>query len=161
MSTPSSPLITSWTDYAAAAERLLGVAQHTLVIFDRDLLSLHLERPVQIASLTRFLRTSPTSMLRIAVHRADPLRNQHPRLLDLLRNFAHKFHVQEIPPHLANLSDSMLIADGGSALICFHHDHARSKEIVADTEACKPYVKRFEDIWNEGGTPISVTVAGL
>ncbi len=160
MNTPS-PLITSWTEYAAVAERLLGHAQHTLVIFDRDLLPLHLERPAQIASLTRFLHTSPMSRLRIAVHSADALRNQHPRLLDLLCNFAHKFQVQEIPPHLANLSDSLLIADGESALIRFHCDHARSKEILADAEACKPYAKRFEDIWNEGGTPISATVAGL
>jgi hypothetical protein len=156
-----SPLITSWTEYAAVAERLLGLAQRTLVIFDRNLLSLHLERPTQIASLTRFLRTSPMSELRIAVHSAEPLRNQHPRLLDLLRSYAHKFHVQEIPPHLSNLSDSMLIADGESALIRFHCDYARSKEIAADTEACKPYVKRFEDIWSEGGSPVSATVAGL
>lgn len=159
--TTPSPLITNWTEYAAVTERVLGLAQRTLVIFDRDLLALHLERPAQIASLTRFLHASPMSQLRIAVHSAEPLRNQHPRLLDLLRNYAHKFQVREIPPHLSNLNDSMLIADGGSALIRFHYDHARSKEIVSDTELCKPYVKRFEDIWNEGGSPVSATVAGL
>ena len=92
---------------------------------------------------------------------ASPLRDRHPRLMELLRVFAHKLHIVETPSHLANLSDSMLLVDDGSAVIRFHHDHARSKEILLDPEACKPYCRRFEDIWTEGGTPISATVAGL
>ncbi|MBK8523622.1 MAG: hypothetical protein IPL58_05555 [Betaproteobacteria bacterium] len=78
-----------------------------------------------------------------------------------VRVFAHNFHVIETPPHLANLSDAILLVDDASALIRFHRDHARSKEIFADPEACKPYHRRFEDIWNEGGNAVSATTAGL
>lgn len=159
--TSTPPLITSWTDYAAAVARVLACAGHSLVVFDRDLMTLHLDHPAQIASLTGFLRRSPSTTLRIALQQPEALRNHHPRLLELLRTYAHKFHVQETPRHLASLSDSLLIADGESAVIRFHHDHARSKEIVADAEACKSYVRRFENIWNEGGTPLSASVTGL
>ncbi len=156
-----APLITSWMDYAATGQQLIARATRSLVIFDRDLLALRLETPVQIAALTHFLRTSPSSTLRIALHTADPLRLQHPRLLDLLRLFAHKFHVIEISSHLANLKDSIIVADDSSALIRFHHDHARSKYIDQDPESSRPYVKRFDDIWDEGGTPVTGTTIGL
>ena len=155
------PLITSWTDYAAAAERLLAKASRSVDIFDQDLASLRLERPATIASLTHFLRASPSSTLRIVVHTADALRTQHPRLINLLSLFAHKFQVFETPAHLANLADSMLLVDQESALIRFHRDHARSKEIIADPTEVKPYCKRFEDLWEERGTPVSATTTGL
>lgn len=155
------PLITSWTDYATAGQQLISSSTRSLVIFDRDLLSLRLETPVQIAAMTRFLRASPSSTLRIALHTAEPLRQQHPRLLELLRLFAHKFHVIEISGHLANLKDSIIVADDTSSLIRFHHDHARSKLITDDAEASRPYARRFEEIWAEGGTPVSATTTGL
>jgi hypothetical protein len=156
-----TPLLTSWTDYSAAVERLLAHASRSVAIFDHDLSSLRLEHPATIAALTRLLRSSPAASLRIAVQAASPLRTHHPRLMDLLRLFAHNFHVVETPPHLANLADSMLLVDDVSAVIRFHRDHARSKEIIADPEACKPYYRRFDDIWNEGGTPVSAMTAGL
>lgn len=155
------PLLTSWSEYAAAVERTLAHAKHAIAIFDPDLSSLQLERAGIIGSLTRLLRSSPTSTVRIAVQTASPLRSHHPRLMELLRVFAHNLHIVETPPHLARLSDSMLLVDDTSALIRFHYDHARSKEIILDPEACKPYCRRFDEIWAEGGTPISATVAGL
>ena len=155
------PLITSWTDYAAAAERLLAKATRSVSIFDHDLASLRLERPATIASLTHFLRASPSSTLRIVVHTAAPLRSNCPRLMDLLSLFAHKFHVCETPPHLANLADSMLLIDQESGLIRFHRDHARSKEIIDDPQSAKPYCKRFEDLWEERGPSVSATTTGL
>lgn len=154
-------LITSWTDYAAAAHRMLGRATRTIAIFDHDLSALRLENPAVIASLTGFLRTSPLTSLRIAVQDSRPLLTAHPRLLSLLDTFAHKLHVVETPAHLAALADSLLIVDGDSALVRFHRDHARSKEIVADTVACEPYRRRFDDIWAETGTPVSARSTGL
>jgi hypothetical protein len=154
-------LLTSWSEYSTAVERMLGNVRHSVVIFDRDLSSLQLERAGTIASLTRLLRSSPSAALRISVQTAGLLRTRQPRLLELLRTFAHNFHAVETPPHLAHLSDAMLIVDSTSALIRFHNDHARSKEIINDPEACKPYCRRFDEIWNEGGATISATTAGL
>lgn len=155
------PLLTSWHEYSAAVERLLAHASHSVAIFDRDLSSLQLERASVNASLTRLLRSSPAASLRIAVQAAAPLRNHHPRLQELLRTFAHNLHIVETPPHLASLSDSILLVDNTSALVRFHHDHARCKELINDPEACKPYCRRFEEIWAEGGAPVSTTIAGL
>lgn len=155
------PIITSWTEYAALAEQLLGEAAHSIDIFDDDLQALHLDRTGQIDCLSRFLGRSPTTSLRIALRKTDALRRQHPRLLELLGTFAHKFHIREIPSHLNHLADCMMIVDRRSVLVRFHHDHARCREIRDDEEASRPYSKRFDEIWDEGGTPISASTTGL
>lgn len=154
------PIINSWTEYAGLAEQLLGEATQSIDIFDSDLSALHLDRPAQIAQLSDFLKKSPAATLRIALHRAAPLRDQHPRLMELMRIYAHKFHVREIPAHLTHLADCMLIVDRRSVLVRFHHDHPRCREI-RDDEASKPYGKRFDEIWAEGGTAVSAYTTGL
>ena len=157
----TSELMTTWAEHDASVERLLPMARHSIAIFDRDLSCFRLESPMLHDHLVRFLRDHPGATLRIAVRQADALQRNSPRLMQLLRLFAHNFHLVETPPHLAHLSDSMLLVDDGHALIRFHHDFARCREIVGDAEACQPYRKRFEEIWNDGCTPISATTIGL
>lgn len=153
-------LMTSWGEYEAAIGQVLSRVSHSLAVFDRDLVSLKLEVPERSEALAAFLR-QPRATLRIAVQSSRPVLQHNPRLLALLRLYAHGFQLVETPPHLANLGDSLFLADGENAVIRFHHDQARSKVIVDDAEACKPYCKRFEEIWNEGGTPLSATTLGL
>lgn len=157
----SERLLTSWSEYETAVGQLLPTAENAIAIFDRDLASLRLEKPGHHQALADFLRRAPNVRLRIAVQSAQAIRTHSPRLMQLLQTFAHRFQLVEVPPHLARLSDSMLLIDDASAVVRFHHDHPRSKEILADEDACSPYGKRFEDIWAEGGTPISATTLGL
>lgn len=157
----AEPLITSWGDYEATVAQLIPMAQRSIAIFDQDLQHLRLENPGLNATLQRFLRADPDARLRIAVHNAEAVRHRSPRTLDLLRLFAHSFQLIETPPHLASLADSLLLIDEEHALVRFHRDHARGRKIIADPEATQAYRKRFDDIWNEGGTPISATTIGL
>lgn len=157
----SERLLTSWGEYETAIGQILPLAQHSVAIFDRDLTTLRLERPSVSEALAAFLRRSPDALLRIAVQSAQPLRERSPRLLQMLRWSAHNFHLVEVPPHLARLSDTMLLVDGEHGIIRFHQDHPRGKEILSTPEGCQPYYQRFEEIWAEGGTPISATTLGL
>lgn len=156
-----SDLMTSWAEHSASINRLLPLAQRTIAIFDRDLSQLALETPERQDFLLRFLNNTPGASLRIVLQNAEPFRLHSPRLSRLLRNFSHSVHLVETPPHLANLADSMLLIDDDKALIRFHHDHARCREYLGDAEACAPYRKRFDEIWNDGCTPLSTTVPGL
>ncbi|MBI2308448.1 MAG: hypothetical protein HYU78_14180 [Rhodocyclales bacterium] len=158
---PSERLLTSWTDYETIVGQLLPMAQYSVAIFDRDLTALQLERPAVNEALAAFLRRSPDALLRIAVQSAQLACTRSPRLMQLLRRSAHNFHLVEVPPHLARLSDSLLLVDGAHGLIRFHQDHPRGKEILSSPEGCQPYCKRFEEIWSEGGTPISASTLGL
>jgi len=157
----NAPLITSWADYSAAAARIIAGARHSLVIFDRDLCALRLEDPANIAALTSFLKQPAATSLHIVLRDGELLRSRQPRTLKLLTTFAHRMKIHEAPEHLQRLPDSLLIADARNGLIRFHEDHARSREIPDDAEACQPYCQRFDDIWTEGGNPLGATPVGL
>lgn len=151
----------SWSEQQAALDQLLALAVRTLAIYDRDLVRLKIDDPARIAALTRLLASDPNARLRIAVRDARHVRNHAPRLISLLRQYGHQMMVQETPENLAHLRDSMILADDGHALVVFDQDQPRSKLILDDPTATRPYLRRFDDLWQEGGTPVSASVVGL
>jgi hypothetical protein len=156
-----SKLITTWNEYEGAVKEILERAAHTLRIFDENLSTLKLDRPDRIAALRQFLGASPKNLLQIAVQDADYLRFQSPRLMELLAAYSHNLQILECPPHLATLSDSLILADGQHGLVRFHKTQARAKVIFDDIGECAPYLHRHEQILEEGGTPVSGRALGL
>lgn len=154
-------LITTWSEYDSAVQDILTLAMRRLRIFDADLVALKLERPGRLALLRQFLDAGPEHSVQIAVLDAEHLRHNCPRLMALLATHTHNFTITECPPHLATLSDSMIIADDQYGIIRFHKDHARAKSIMSDSEACAPYQQRYDQITEEGGTLVTVTTLGL
>lgn len=154
-------LITTWSEYEAAVEAVLGQATHALRIFDENLAALKLEHPGRMATLRRFLNSSPKNRLQIAVQNAGHLRLHSPRLMELFATYSHKLQVIECPPHLAALSDSLLLADGRHGLVRFHKTQARAKVFLDDAEECAPYLNRLDQIVEEGGAPVSGSALGL
>lgn len=157
----SYELMTTWGEHDQSLQKILALATNSLCIFDEDLSKLKLGRSDNIEMLRQFLSTNRLNTLRIALQNIEPLRRDQPRLMQLLADYPQNMTILECPPHLESLKDSMLIADGQHALIRFHKDHARAKAILDDAEECAPYVKRFEEIVNEGGEPIGATTLGL
>lgn len=156
-----SKLITTWSEYESAVQEILALATHTLRIFDEDLSALKLDRPERIATLRDFLSTNPKNSLQITVQDATPLRLHGPRLMTLLVTYSHNLQIIESPPHLAALSDSLIIADGKHGVVRFHKTQARGKVIIDDIEECAPYLLRHEQILAEGGTPVIGRSLGL
>jgi hypothetical protein len=156
-------LIDSWGDYQTAIDRLLAVASHKICIYDEDLAQLKLDSPARLDRLKRLLNGGGTSpRLQIAVRNSEPLRRQHPSLLNLLATHGHLFAMQQTAPQLAHLRDAMIIVDDSHGLIRFERDLPRSKLLIDENEELKPYRSRFTDLWNEGGgEAVNTTVLGL
>ncbi|MBS1198529.1 MAG: hypothetical protein H6R18_2314 [Proteobacteria bacterium] len=157
----ATELFTSWGDYQIAIDRLLALAQHELRIYDKNLVQLKLENPARIEMLKRLLANSRGITLRITLRDAGHLRDQSPRLMELLRNNGHRMAITETPENLAHLRDGMILADDSNGLILFDQDQPRCKLIVDDIGGTSAYLRRFEEIWQEGGHPFSASVAGL
>lgn len=157
----NSELIMNWGEHEQSLRKILELATRSLRIFDEDLSKLKLEHPENAELLRGFLGTDRRHILHIVVRNAEPLRRGSPRLMSLLALFPQNMIVHACPPHLASLSDSLVIADDRHALIRFHKDSARSRAIIDDAEQCTPYVHRFEDILNEGGEQVCATTLGL
>lgn len=104
-------LITSWTDYQMAIDRLLAIASHKILIYDEDLSMLKLESAPRRGQIKRILLSGQGDVLKIAVRNASPLRQQHPQFQNLLSTYGHLAKAQETPPQLAHLRDSMILVD--------------------------------------------------
>ena len=157
----NSELIMNWGHHDQSLQKILELATQSLRIFDEDLSKLKLEQTENAELLRRFLGTDRQHILCIVVRNAEPFRRESPRLMSLLTLLPQNMTIHESPPHLASLSDSLVIADDRHALVRFHKDGARSKTIIDDAEQCKPYVNRFEDILKEGGEQICASTLGL
>ena len=70
----SRELLTSWTDYQSAIDRLLALAAKRIWIYDEDLGMLHLETAERIAMFKRPLVSTRQDCLRIALRNTAPLR---------------------------------------------------------------------------------------
>jgi hypothetical protein len=157
----NTELLAHWSDYDSAVRKILPLATRSLRIFDPDLEKLRLESRENALVLRRFLAAAPCNTLRIVLRCAEPFRRDSPRLFKLLTDFPHAMEVWECAPQLTRLTDAMLLSDDCHALIRIHQDHARSRLIIGDAQACRGYFTRFDDILAEGGTPISATTLGL
>ncbi len=155
--------MTSWTDYRAAVDRLLALACEKIAIFDEDLGGLSLGSRANLDHLQGFLSKNGQGVaLRIVVRDAAPFqRQQEPGLLKLLGLYGHRATALQAPEHLARLRDNMLIVDDRHALIRFDRDQARSKLLLDEADEVRAYLKRFEDIWAEGGDAVGATTLGL
>jgi hypothetical protein len=155
-------LITSWSDYQSALDRLLALPGERIDIYDEDLEYLRPETPARLAALKQILAAGGTQpRIRIAVRNADALQNRHPHLMNLLGTYGHLFIAQETPQHLAHLRDAMVIIDNRHALIRFDKDQPRSKLLIDEQEEISPYRQRFDDIIAENGKLITRTTLGL
>lgn len=157
----ATTLISTWAEHDAALDRLLGLVERELCIFDHDLNALKLDQASRNARLREFLFANPKHRLRIAIQDSSQAITRYPRLIRLHGECAHNFSWTITSDNLAHLTDSLVIADDRHALVRFHHDHARCKLIEDDGDATTPYLRRFEDILAEGGTSFSSRPAGL
>jgi hypothetical protein len=158
----NSELITHWSEYTDAARKILLLATRRIRIFDPDLARLDLENKENALFLRTFLAAAPgNNSLQIVLRNTEPFRNNSPRLFKLLADFPHLMQVWECAPQLMRLTDAIFLCDDRHALVRIHQDHARSRLIVDDANACRPYLTRFDEILGEGGTPISATTLGL
>jgi len=157
----SRELFTSWSDYQIAIDRVLALARKRICIYDEDLVQLNFENPTRIAILKMALSAERHDCLRVALRNAAPLQQHQPLFRDLLKTFSHNSAVHETPEQLSHLRDAMILVDDAHALIRFDRDQPRCKLLIDESDEVMPYRRRFEEIWTEGGTPVSSTTLGL
>lgn len=157
----NAELITNWTDHDRSLHHILELATRSLRIFDEDLSKLKLESADNAGLVHRLLASDRLHTVQILLKNADPVQRNSPRLMQLLRQYPESMSITECLPHLANLSEALLIADENHALVRFHMDNVRCKTIIGSAEECALYLHRFEEIRKEGGDQIGATPLGL
>jgi hypothetical protein len=154
-------LLTTRREYRDAFERMIGLVQHELRIFDPDLSDLEINSP-RISELLRlFLLRSRNSRLYIAVHGTDHIRNYCPRLLELLRQFGDRIFIHQTQGEAARVQDCFVLADRRHVVRRPVKEQPRGTLKLNDEQESQGMHLRFSEIWDSSFPAVSASTAGL
>jgi hypothetical protein len=158
---PQETRIAGNVEQARAIDELIDLAQHTLQVFDRDLVEGGWNRADRAERLARFLRRSRNARLSIIVHDTRHVETACPRLLALLKTYGHAMAIWRTGAEARHASDALVIADGRHHLHRYHVDQPRATLALEMPQATQPLAARFEEIWATGEPALGGSVLGL
>lgn len=158
---PERVLLSTRREYLEAMERLIGLAQRELRIFDSDFSELKIDAPRTHALMRDFLLRSRDNRLYIAVHSADYLRNYCPRLLNLLRQFSDRMFIQQTEGDAARAQDSFVLADKLHLVRRPVQAQPRATLRLNDEQEGQGIFLRFSEIWDSSIPAVTATTSGL
>jgi hypothetical protein len=148
-------------DFHKALDRFLEQPGRELRLFDPDLKALRLNSPERIAQFDRFLRGSRTRKIYIVVHDTDHLTRQCPRMLELLKLFAHVIQINRTHEEIRNLQDAFLVLDAQHYLRRPVAVHFRGAIGLHDETEALAMRSRFQEIWSASYPGVASTTVGL
>jgi len=149
------------SEFQQAVDRLLEQPGRELRIFDPDLAALRLDSPPRIAQLDRFLRASRTRRIQIAIHRTDHLMRHCPRMMTLLRLFAHAIQINCTHEEIGNLQDAFMVLDAEHYLRRPVAELSRGAIGLNDETEALAMRARFLEIWSASYPGVSSSTTGL
>jgi hypothetical protein len=147
--------------FQGAVERLLGQPGRELRMFDPDGAALKLNDAGRVERVERFLLASRTRRVYLVVHDTDHITRQCPRLLTLLRRFAHAMQVNRTHQEIREVQDSFLLLDS------IHYVRRPVAQIfrgamgLGDENEGQALRGRFGEIWAASYPAVSGTTIGL
>ena len=153
--------LTSMADYIVALHTLCGLAQHSLVIFDKNFADIGLSSATSEHTLHSFLLDHPSSRLHLLTHDARSATQHCPRLMALLRQFSHCMHIYQSPKHLGHLSEPFAVADDTHYTRRFHFNDPRGLFAQHDPEKARAFKSQFDEMWAASRPGVTATTLGL
>jgi hypothetical protein len=147
--------------FQAAVERLLQQPGRELRVFDPDGAALLLNDAARIQQLERFLLASRVRRLFLVVHDTDHLTRQCPRMMTLLRRFAHAIQVNRTDESIRELQDAFLVLDSLHYVRRPVANLFRGAMALGDENEGLAMRGRFGEIWAASSPAVSGTTAGL
>jgi hypothetical protein len=147
--------------FQAAVDRLLEQPGRELRMFDPDGAALRLNDPARIERLERFLLASRTRRVYLVLHDTDHVTRQTPRLLTLLRRFAHAVQINRTHEEIREVQDAFLLLDSMHYVRRPVASLFRGAMGLGDENEAQAMRGRFGEIWSASYPAVSSTTAGL
>jgi len=154
-------LLSTRREYLEALERLTGLVQRELRIFDSDISGLKIDSPRTHELLRAFLLRGRDNRLYIAVHADYYIRNCCPRLLDLLAQFSDRMFIHRTEGDGARAQDSFVLADRLHFVRRPVQAQPRAVLRLHDEQESQAIYLRFSEIWDSSVPAVSATTSGL
>ena len=147
--------------FQAAVERLLEQPGRELRVFDPDGAALLLNDAARIERLERFLLASRTRRLYLVLHDTEHLTRQCPRMLALLRRFAHAIQINRTDETIRELQDAFLVLDSLHFVRRPVASFFRGAMALGDENEALAMRGRFMEIWAASYPAVAGTTVGL
>lgn len=138
-------------DALTAIDSVVAIARHEIRIFDTRPSTLRerdFGRPNRIEALKTLLLKNRASRIRIALHEVTAMESELPRLLLLMQLHSTQVQIHRTVGQAREAHDVMLIADDAHSWRKPYFEHPRSVLTLNDPVAAKPFIDRFEEIWD-------------
>jgi hypothetical protein len=147
-------------EYDAAMDQLLTRPVRQLRLFDRQL-GTAFNSARRHDALRAFLLARRSNRIQIVVHDSANLWRDCPRLITLLRSFAHAIAIHETEPQAKGVYDPFALADDRHYLRRFHYEDSRGLLALDDPQGAQGLIQRFDEIWEASSPSTSATTLGL
>ena len=158
---PETSILVSRKEYRDALDRLIGLVERELRIFDPSLSDLEFNSPQKYEMLRAFLLRGRNNRLYIALHTTDHVQKYCPRMLNLLRQFSDRIFIHQTQDDAAGLQDCFILADKLHFVRRPVQAQPRGSFTIHDEKAGQDMHTRFSEIWDSSFPAISATTAGL
>ena len=158
---PERLLLSTRREYRDALERLIGLAERELRVFDADFSDLEINSQQKSELLRAFLLRNRNSRLYIVVHDTDYIRNRCPRLLELLRQFSDRMFIHQTQGEAARVQDCFVLADTLHILRRPVRTQPRGTLKLGDEQEAQGMLLRFSEIWDSSFPAVSASTSGL
>jgi hypothetical protein len=158
---PQHTTLNGTADYIAALDTLCGLAQRNLYIFEKDFDGIGFNSEARHETLRTFLLASPANRLHLLAHDTHYLVQRCPRMMMLLRQFAHNMYIYQTPQHLWHISEPFAVADELHFVRRFHFDDPRGILARDDPQGARTLHSRFTEMWLSSHPGASATTLGL
>jgi hypothetical protein len=158
---PRQQALTTVAEQIAAIDTLIGLAKHSIRVYDIDLSRMGWNAEARARSLSAFLRASPAARLEIVVRDTGWIERSCPRLMQLLKFHSHVIAIRRAGEDARSAMDPLMIVDGVHFLHRFHVSQPRAALSIGDPAAASPLVTRFDAISETSEPGITPTVLGL
>jgi hypothetical protein len=147
---PVYRMMDSNSDALIAIDEVFANATREVSVFDVSAKSLRergMGRPARIDLLRAAFSNSRAFGLRIVLHEVAGIESELPRLLTLMQLHSTQLRIQRTIGQAREAKDVMLIADAAHCWRKPYFEHPRSVLSLHDLIAARPFVDRFEEIW--------------
>ncbi len=151
-------------DAHTAIDEVLGQARREIRIFDASpklLKDREFGHAARIDLIRNLLLANRDHRLRIALHDTRGIESDLPRLIALLTQFSGQIQIHRTIGQATEARDPMVIADNAHFWRKLHVDHPRSVVTLHCAADTRPFIERFEEIWEQSELAVAGSNLGL
>jgi len=158
---PQRTLINTRQEFIEAAERLVGLAQRELRVFDPDLADLNFNSRASIDALRRLLSGGRMHRVYVALHDVEHVKTRCPRILDLIATFPHTLLIFRTEGEATKAQDRFVLADESHFVRRPVAAQPRGVILIDDPLEAHAVRQRFDEIWESSVPAVTATSLGL